>query len=213
MLRPYALAYLYGRRLRIHRVQELLAGIGVAIAVALLSAAMIANDSIEGSAAQVVHTVIGPANLELRAREVDGLNERLLGEIQHMPGVAQAVPLLEQTATIFGPTGRVTVDLAGADVRLGQFNGLARTLPAAAFSSGGIGLTQTAAEKLGITSTNATTAQVSVDLRGVVYQLKVAAILGHEAASALSQSRVAVLPLATLQGLAGLKGRLTRILI
>ncbi|HEY4811026.1 MAG TPA: FtsX-like permease family protein [Solirubrobacteraceae bacterium] len=213
LLRPYALAYLYGRRLRIHRVQELLAGIGVAIAVALVSAAMIANESIEGSAAQVIHTVVGPANLELRAREVNGLNERLLGEIQHMPGVAQAVPLLEQTATIFGPTGRVTVDLAGADVRLGQFNGLARTLPAAAFSSGGIGLTQTAAEKLGITNMNATTAQVSVDLRGVVYQLKVAAILGHEAASALSQSRVAVLPLSTLQRLAGLQGRLTRILI
>ena len=213
LLRPYALAYLYGRRLRIHRVQELLAGIGVAIAVALVSAAMIANDSIEGSAAQVVHTVVGPANLELRAREVNGLSERLLGQIQHMPGVVQAVPLLEQTATLFGPTGRVTVDIAGADVRLGQFNGLARTLPAAAFSYGGIGLTETSAEKLGVTGANATTTQVSVDIRGVIYPLKVAAILGNEAAGALSQSRVAVLPLATLQNLAGLKGRLTRILI
>jgi putative ABC transport system permease protein len=212
-LRPHALAYLYGRRLRIHRIQELLAGIGVAVAVALVSAAMIANDSIEGSAAQVVHTVIGPANLELRARDANGLQAGLLTQVDHLAGVEQAVPLLEQTATIFGPRGRVTVDLAGADISLGRLNGLARTLPAAALSTGGIGLTRTTAEMLGVSQSNEASVGVTLDIRGVVYRMKVAALLGNEAAGALSQSRVAVLPLGRLQALAGLRGRLTRILI
>ena len=69
LLRPYALIYLYRRRLRVHGVQELLAGLGVAIAVALAFAAMIANGSVAGSAEEVVHAVIGPAQLQLRARD------------------------------------------------------------------------------------------------------------------------------------------------
>ncbi|MGP0100655.1 MAG: FtsX-like permease family protein [Solirubrobacteraceae bacterium] len=213
LLRPYALAYLYARRLRVHLVQELLAAAGVAIAVALVSAAMIANGSIEGSAAQVVQTVVGPTNLELRSRDADGLDERLLARVEHLSGVAQAVPLLEQTATIFGPTGHVTVDLAGADINLVQLDGLARTIPVEAFSPGGIGLTRTSAEALGVTSSNAASVEVTLDLRGQLHRLKVAAVLGREAAGALSQSRVAVIPLETLQQLAGLHGRLTRILI
>ena len=45
---PYALAYLYRNRLRVHAAQELLAGLGVAVAVALVSATLIANASIAG---------------------------------------------------------------------------------------------------------------------------------------------------------------------
>ena len=51
-----------------HAVQELLAGVGVAVAVALVFAIIVADVSIAGSAGEVVHTVIGPANLQLRAR-------------------------------------------------------------------------------------------------------------------------------------------------
>jgi putative ABC transport system permease protein len=213
LLRPQALAYLYARRLRVHRAQELLAGVGVAIAVALVSAAMIANGSIEGSAAQVVRTVVGPANLELRARDADGLDERLLARVERIPGVEHAAALLEQTATIFGPAGHVTVNLAGADAGLVRLDGLARTLPVAAFSPGGIGLTSTTANELGLTSANAASAQLTLDVRGRLRRLQVAAVLGREAAGALSQSRVAVMSLASVQSLSGLPGRLTRILI
>ena len=45
-MRPYALAYLYRRRLRVHAMQELLAGIGIAIAVALVFASTVAQSSI-----------------------------------------------------------------------------------------------------------------------------------------------------------------------
>jgi putative ABC transport system permease protein len=213
LLRPRALAYLYARRLRVHLLQELLAGVGVAIAVALVSAAMIANDSIEGSAARVIRTVVGPTNLELRARDANGLNERLLARVRRIPGVEHAVPLLEQTATIFGPAGHVTVNIAGADANLVQLDGLARTLPVAVFSPGGIGLTNTSAKELGLTASDAASAPLSLDVGGQVQRLQVTAVLGPEAAGALSQSRVAVLSLPALQSLAGLRGRLTRILI
>jgi hypothetical protein len=49
LMRPYALVYLYRRRLRVHAVQELLAGVGIAIAVALVLAALVAEGSIAGS--------------------------------------------------------------------------------------------------------------------------------------------------------------------
>ena len=118
------------------------------------------------------------------------------------------------SATIVGPLGRrATVDLAGADVSLVLLDGLARTLPIAASSPGGIGLSRATAEQLGVSESNAAKDEVSLELRGDVHRLTVAAVLGHEAAGALSQARVAVMPLESLQRLAGLQGRLTRILV
>lgn len=212
LLRPYALLYLYRRRLRIHGVQELLAGLGVASGVALVFAAMIANGSIAGSAAEVVHAVAGPASLQLRARNSDGLDQSLLKRVRHIDGVTQVAPLLEQTATITGPHGRrATINMAGTNLSFGLLNGLAHTLPIATFSPGAVALTRTASNELGARTSNRP--NITLELRGSVHRLKVAAVLGEEAAGALSQARVAVIPLSRLQHLAGLKGRLTRILI
>jgi len=211
-VRPYTLVYLYSRRLRVHRVQELLAGLGVAVAVALVFAAMVANGSVAGSASEVVHAVIGPADLQLHARDSSGLDQRLLARVEHLPGVRQAAPLLEQTATLRARGGKhTTVDLAGTDLSFALLNGLAHTLPIAAFSPGGIGISRTSAGELGVTSANG--ARVELQLRGRVHTLKVAAVLGPEAAGPLAQARIAVVPLARLQQLAGLPGRLTRILV
>jgi putative ABC transport system permease protein len=214
MMRPYALLYLYRTRLRVHIAQEALAGLGVAVAVALVFAATVANDSIAGSATEVVHAVIGPASLQLRARSSDGFGERLLAHVERLPGVKQAAPLLEQTATIRSQGGqRVTVDLAGTDLSLLTLDGLAHTLPIATLSPGEIGLSRATAEELGVTHLAARAPRVSLDLRGHDDHLKVAAVLGPEAFGALSQARVAVMPLRRLQRLAGLPERITRILI
>jgi len=125
---PRMLIYLYRRRLRAHGTQELLAGFGVAVAVALLFAVTVADGSIEGSAREVVHAVIGPASLQLRARSAEGFSERgILARVEKLPGVSQAAPLLEQTASVRGPGGhRSTVQIAGADLSLGLLDGLAR---------------------------------------------------------------------------------------
>jgi putative ABC transport system permease protein len=216
-MRPYALVYLYRRRLRVHAVQELLAGVGVAVAVALLFAVTVGSGSIAESATKVLRAVVGPANLQLRARGPEGFDEHLLARVEHLGGVKQAAPLLEQTATILGPhRRRATVDLAGTDISLALLDGLAHTLPLGALTPGGIGLSKATAGELGIGASNARTGgaqQVSLDLRGAADPLKVSAVLGPEAAGALSQARVAVMPLERLQQLAGLQGRITRILI
>jgi putative ABC transport system permease protein len=215
-MRTRTLVYFYGRRLRVHAIQELFAGIGVAVAVALVFAVTVANSSITNSASNVVRAVIGPANLQLHARGPDGFDEHLLARVEHLPGVEQAAPLLEQTATVVAPNGRrATVDVAGTDIGLALLDGLAHTLPLGALSPGGIGLSQTSANELELGSfrPRAKPIKVSMQLRGRTVPLKVSAILGHETAGALAQARVAVMPLARLQRYAGLPHRVTRILV
>ncbi len=214
VMRPYALIYLYRRRLRAHAAQELLAGAGVAIAVALLFAALVAQGSIAGSSREVVRAVVGPASLQLRAREGDGFSGALLTRVEALHGVKQAAPLLEQSATVTASSGRrVRVQLAGTDVALATLDGLARTLPLGALSPGGIGLSRTSAQALAITGTGAGAGEVTLQMRGRSTPLRVSAVLGREAAGALAQAFVAVMPLKRMQQLAGLQGRVTRIFV
>lgn len=217
LMGPYALAYLYRNRLRVHAAQELLAGLGIAVAVALVSATLIANGSIAGSASEVVHTVIGPASLQVRTRGPEGFSEALLGRIEHLPGVQQAAPLLEETATLLAPGGRrVTVYLAGASISLATLDGLAHTIPRQSLSANGISLSLATARALRLSSAHAHSESgpvLSVLLRGRAYPLRVSAVLGEEAAGALAGARIAVMPLADLQRLASQQGLISRILV
>jgi putative ABC transport system permease protein len=214
LMRPYALLYLYRRRLRVHAVQELLAGVGIAIAVALVLAALVAEGSIAGSSREAVHVVLGPTNLQLRARDGDGFDQLALGRVESLAGVKQAAALLERTATLVGPHGRrATVSLAGAEVSLAVLDGLAHTLPIGALSRGGIGLSRLTAGELGVSADGSQPSAVTLELRGRASPLKVQAVLGPEAVGALSHAHVAVMPLAGMQQLSGLPGRITRILV
>lgn len=223
-MRPSALLYMYRRRLRTHGVQELFAGIGIAVAVALVFAAIVSESSISSSAARVVRTVIGPSSLQLRARGPDGFDEALLARVKRLPGVRQAAPLLEQSVTVVGPGGRrLRVQLAGTDLRLAVLDGLAETLPIGSLSSRGIGLSQAAAQALGIGPSAIRQAaveraaagrpSVSLKLRGHAYALRVTAVLGHEAAGALARAYAAMMPLARMQQLADLPKKVTRIFV
>ena len=213
-MRPSALLFMYRRRLKAHLAQELFAGIGIAIAVALVFAAILAEGSISGSAGRVVHTVIGPAGLQLRARGSDGFGEATNARVKRLPGVRQAAPLLEQAATVTSANGRsVSVEVAGTDLRLAVLDGLAETLPIGSLSTNGIALSQAGAQALGLGRSAAKGTRVTVKLRGHAYTLPVSAVLGAEAAGALAGARVAVMPLSHLQKLAGLPGKVTRIFV
>lgn len=213
-MRPSALLYMYARRLRVHGVQELFAAAGIAIAVALVFAATLAERSISSSADRAVHTVIGPASLQLRARGEEGLGEATYSRVQRLPGVRRAAPLLEQTATIVGANGRsVRVQLAGADLRLAVLDGLGETLPIGTLTSDEIGLSQASAGALGLSGAGAQRHSVTLKLRGRAYTLKVSAVLGQREAGALAHALVAVMPLGRLQQLAGLEGQITRVLV
>lgn len=211
-MRPSALLYMYRRRLRAHRLQELFAGAGIAIAVALVFAAVLSETSISGSAARVVRTVVGPADLQLRARSGDGFDEGVLTRVKRLPGVRRAAPLLEQTATLTAPGGRrVQVQLAGADLRLATLDGLAETLPIGALSGDGIGLSRAGAQALDVRAS--ARGGVVLALRGQAHRLRVSAVLGPEASGALSHAYVAVMQLSRMQRLASLPGRVTRVLV
>ena len=241
LLRPYALLYLYRRRLRVNAAQELFAGIGIAIAVALVFATTVAESSIAGSSAEVVHAVAGPASLQLRARGGQGFDEHLLARVARLPGVKQAAPLLEQSATLRAANGRhTTIDLAGTDTSLAVLDGLGETLPLAALTPGTIGLSQASADALEIGRTrrgaggsggspggngapggdgssgsggSPAAGYVTLQMRGGASTLRVSAVLGEEAVGALSRALVAVMPLARMQQLAGMPGRITRIFV
>jgi putative ABC transport system permease protein len=162
----------------------------------------------------VVRAVIGPADLQIRARTSDGFDQGLVKRIKRLPGVEQAAPLLEQTATISRPGGKsVTVDIAGTDPTLAILNGLARSLPISALTPGTIGLSKTTASALDIAAKPRRGQSVLVSLRGSRQPLRVSAVLGAEAFGALSRARVAVMPTGQLQRLAGLPGRISRILV
>jgi putative ABC transport system permease protein len=214
-MRPYVLLYLYRNRLRVHTAQELLAGLGVAVAVALVFATLVANGSIAGSATDVVRAAAGSATLQLEARGPDGVPGQLFERVEELHGVKRAAPLLEQTATVTAGNGRsATVTITGTTVGLATLDGLARTLPITTLAPGGIGLSRTSAQALGIgDGTSSEKQQVTVMLRGVSNRLNVSAVLGPETFGALSRATVAVMPLPRLQQLAGLPDRVSRVLV
>ncbi len=220
-MRPLVLLYLYRKRLRVHTAQELLAGLGVATAVALVFATLVANGSITGSAAEVIHAAAGSATLQLRARGPEGMPGQLLERVEELPGVKRAAPLLEETATVEAGDGRpttgsaarsTTVTITGTTVGLATIDGLERTVPLATLAPGGLGLSLTAARSLGVDG-GGSERTVAVLLRGGSSRLKVAAVLGPEAFGALSHAAVAVMPLPQLQRTAGLPDRISRVLV
>jgi putative ABC transport system permease protein len=212
-MRLSALWYLYRRRLRAHALQELLAAIGIAAAVALVLAALVAEGSIAGSTREVVKAVVGPATLQLRARDNNGFPEATLERVEAIRGVAQAAPVLDRSATVRARNGReVTVQLAGTDTSLAILDGLAHTLPLNALEKGAVAISAASAHELGI-GNGSGEADVTLKLRGRAFRLRLAAVLGGEAIGALSHALAAVMPLAQMQRLARLEGRVSRILV
>src|ERR1700753_2893694 len=101
----------YRVRIRSRLTQELFAVLGIAIGVSLLFSSQVANTSLNGSVARLTNGIVGQMSLQLAARDSRGFEERLLGEVQRLPGVQEAVPVLEQDANVVGPSGQESVDL------------------------------------------------------------------------------------------------------
>ena len=113
-----SLRALYRARLRSRAVlvQEAFAVVGIAVGVALLFASQIASSSLTHSFTQLDHELLGGEyRMQLQARGPEGFDQRLLGEVQHLPGVALTLPLLEAQARVDGPSGGQPVELIGTD--------------------------------------------------------------------------------------------------
>jgi putative ABC transport system permease protein len=219
-MRLSGLLYFYGRRLRTRPVQELLAGVGIAIGVALVFAVQVANSSITDASSEIVRGIAGTASLQLRARDADGFDQSMLSRVQDLPGVTQAAPVLDETASLVGPNARrVAIDLASAAPSLIALNGsITRSISLHDLSMPGVILPSATAHALGLPSSTASSLAgrpplVSLEVRGRASSVAVLAVLGPEAVGALSGAMAALAPLSFVQRLTGLAGRVTRILV
>ncbi|HEX5853518.1 MAG TPA: ABC transporter permease [Solirubrobacteraceae bacterium] len=218
-MRFSGLIYFYGRRLRTRPAQELLAGVGIAIGVALVFAVQIANSSITDSSSAIVRGIAGKATLQLRSRDSNGFDEKVLNRVQRLPGVTGAASILDETAALVGRDGRrVSVDLASAAPSLLAFDGgITRSISLHDLTTPGVILPKATAHALGISFASldspGTVPHVTLEIRGHARSVVVVAILGREQIGDLSGAMAAIAPLWFVQKITGLHRRATRVLV
>jgi putative ABC transport system permease protein len=205
------LLHLYRVRVRARLAQELLALAGIAVGVALLYSASVANTSLTGSIDELTAGVVGKARLELAARAPQGFDARLLRDVERLPGVLSATPLFEAPAVVAGPHGRRSVELVGGDPRSAALGGtLLRQFTAERLARArAVALPAPIARDLGVSLI----APVRIEAAGRVTQAPLGAQLHVEDIGPLVDSPVVIAPLAFAQELAGREGRLTRIFV
>ncbi len=202
----------YRRHLRVQPLRELMAVLGIAAGVALLFAVQVAHHSITGSFEEVAHGVAGGATLELAARGPEGFDRRIAQETQSIPGVKALAPILTQPIVAVGPSGRRALTLVGADERIAALHGrLSGAFQRAGESShkGFLLLTAPTATAIGVRPGG----RVTVLVDGHTEAMTLAATVGSGAIGAAAQSPIAAAPLAVTQNIAGLPGRVSRVLI
>ncbi|HZV75786.1 MAG TPA: ABC transporter permease [Conexibacter sp.] len=216
-MRLGTLAWFYGRRLRVHWMQELLAGLGITVGVALVFAVQVANSSITGSAQQMLTAIAGDATLQIAARDSRGFEAGLAQRVRALAGVAAAAPILEERATVVYRGRRVPIDLVGVDERLTGLGGSAARsfLLGALLGQQGILLPASIGRTLRLPSrADAESAPtVSLDVRARRSQVRVRAFLGEAEIGPLANALIGVGSLPYVQRVTDLAGRVTRIIV
>ncbi|HEV7772860.1 MAG TPA: FtsX-like permease family protein [Conexibacter sp.] len=213
-----ALLHFYRQRFRTHPAQELLAGAGIAIGVALVFAVIVANTSITTSASQISRGIAGHARLQLGARGEQGFDAGLLQVVRSLPSVEHASGIFEQRAILQGTHRTTGVALIGVDASLALLGGpLTQNfgsersglifrdgllVPSGLASSIGIGTARPGQDRT-----------VTLRLRGSADRVPVAAVIGKDVIGKLSGALVVVGRREYINRLAGLPGRLTRIFV
>lgn len=210
-MRLSSILLLYRLRLRTRIVQELFAVAGIAVGVALLFASQIASTSLDSSVQQLTKGIVGNMRFQLAARSPEGFDQRILGEVQSLPGVRAAEPVLEVRANVLGPKGQRSVSLIGTDPRFARTAGpLLRHFTAAQLSrQQAFALPAPIAQSMGLLSLS----PVDLQIGGRVVGGFLGAELLRSDIGPLVDSPVAIAPLAYAQQLAGLRGRVSRIFV
>lgn len=210
-LRPSMLFRFYGWRLRRHTAQELLAGGGIAVGVALVFGVLVANNSLMGSAGNLLHGLVGSARLQLVARSSDGFKESLTKAIRQLPGVGVAAALLREDAIVVGPRGRESIQLIGVDpniVRLGVLSGQEAS-PEALQLTRGVGLPAEVASTIGVRRGDA----LGLLAAGQSHPTSVRAVLSGGPAGVATYGTVAIALLPLAQELTYKPERVTEVLV
>jgi putative ABC transport system permease protein len=203
---------LYAWRLRTRAAQELLAMAGIAVGVALVFGVLVANTSIGGSASGLVHQLIGSAQLQLVARSQAGIDQRVAKQVEALPGVRAASPLLREDVVIAGPRGSEPIQLIGATAHQLSLNAQAtRDLGSGATGliSSGIGLPSSVADVIGARPDHA----VIIRSDGQRHAVTISAVLGSQTVGSVADSPIAITLMGDAQRLTGETGRVTNVLI
>jgi putative ABC transport system permease protein len=210
-LRPSALVELYRWRLSNRKAQELLAGMGIAIGVALLFGVLVANTSVVSSTSRLLAAVTGSARYQLAARSPEGFDESLANRVGTLPGVLVAAPLLRENAWVVGPEGRESIQLVGVTGSEIELRGAAtRNLGAGALLlSGGVGLPSGVAAKIGARPGQ----PVTLLTNGAADPVQVRAVLGSQTVGPVADSPIVVALLAMTQQITGKQGKVTQVLV
>jgi len=211
-VKPRNVLHLYRVRLRARLLQECFAVVGIAAGVALLFASQVATQSLSSSVAQLSHGIVGKASLQLLARDPHGMPASMLPSVRAIGGVRAAAPLLEGSADLSGPHGSASVELVGADASLARLGGtLVRHTSLTPFAGiGAIVLPAPLARKIGVTKFGE---EATVQLNGRVEEAPLYEQLHAKQIGPLISTPIAIAPLAFAQEMAGLQGRLSRILV
>jgi putative ABC transport system permease protein len=202
---------LYRVRLRARVVHELFAVLGIAVGVALLFASHVASTSLDRSVEQLTRGIVGHMRFQLAARDPHGFDEHLLAQVEGIPGVRVAVPVLEANANVVGEDGARSVDLVGTQPRLarlgGQLVGSLRALRLARVNA--LALPAPIVHAIG----DASVQRVDLQLGGQAVPALLVPELLAGPAGGLADSPVAITPLSYAQTLTGMRGRLTSIFV
>jgi putative ABC transport system permease protein len=205
------LLFLYRRRLRAHPIQELLAGAGIAVGVALVFGVLLANSSLTSSGDELVHGLVGSARLALVARSPAGFPERLTDEVRQLPDVQITAPVLRENMTISGPHGREAIQLIGVSPSLALLGGIAQQQlgSGALLLSGGLLLPEGVAGTIDAHRGS----PVSLISNGYAHPVRVGFVVSSDALKAIAGCPVVVASLPVAQHLAERPGRVTELLI
>lgn len=199
------------RRLRQHTGQELLAGSGIAVGVALVFGVLIANTSLTGSAGELVRQVVGDAQLQLVARTPGGLDEQEQRAARYLPGVRASAVVLRDNVVVAGPHGQRSLQLLGVTQSVVRLHALGTSNfgPEGFHAASGLVLPEVVARAIGVQPGEPATVLAG----GLVSRKVVGAVLNASEFGALASSPVVAAPLTAAQGLTGLAGRATLVLV
>jgi putative ABC transport system permease protein len=208
-LRPGPLVSIYAWRLRRHGLQELLAGVGIAIGVALMFGVLTAGQSITGSAGGILRAITGKATLQVSARSPEGFSESLVERMGKLPAVAVAAPLLRTDAVVSGPEGTHPIQLVGATASQLDLEGRATRYLGSEHLGDGIALSSSLAREIGATLQD----RVTVLARGRAVPLPVHAVWASGQIGPVADAAIAVAPLSVVQATLALPHRVTQVFI
>lgn len=117
MVRLSAIRYVFRARLGIRGAlaQQGFAILGVAVGVALLFASQVSSTSLSHAVVPLSDQLVSGAQVQLDARSVNGVSDRLLTEVRQLPGVERASPVLERQISVIGSRGERPAYLIGVE--------------------------------------------------------------------------------------------------